>query len=255
MSLSETIVEPNCCNKGALMDSLETSDLIAGKQLQEELLSAAIHDLRSPLSAISIFCELINGDPEADEGQKQNLAMIAEAATKMQAIMEDATEFSAIYRNALTVRALPVNVTELIDSVLKRMSSSDNGKHLDLQVHGLDSQAYAMADAARLQQILIRVLEEAAACARDSRKLEISCENPDERLLLTISAPGSACDEVRFREQGFTNVKNRLGLRGPFESRYSLLLCERIMRLMNGTMEFEIIPHFSCKLSLPVSRA
>ena len=68
------------------------------------------------------------------------------------------------------------------------------------------------------------VLEEAAACARDSRKLEISCENPDERLVLTISAPGSACDEVRFREQGFTNVKNRLGLRGPFESRYSLIV-------------------------------
>ena len=61
--------------------------------LREELISAAIHDLRSPMAAINIFCEILNsGETQLDANGRANVGHIQEAVQNLSRILEDASE-------------------------------------------------------------------------------------------------------------------------------------------------------------------
>jgi K+-sensing histidine kinase KdpD len=243
--------------KGALLDfsmpRLNEEDL-AERQLREELLSALNHDLRSPLGAIGIFCEiLLLNAAELDDSQRQSLSMIQEANAKAQRILDDAAELSSIYKGTVTLRQVPVSLRQLVEEAGSRHTEAFRQKDIQFSVQAAaDNQV--VVDPEKAEQVLLRILEEAAAyCARQGTiTIAIGEKNGKTDLLVEAECPAQPPDTA-IKRPSAASVKGRLGVRKANESRYSLTACEKIIALMGGAFSWQTSPQFSARLRFTTS--
>jgi K+-sensing histidine kinase KdpD len=236
--------------------SEQHTDEEAERKLREELLSALNHDLRSPLGAIGIFCEILQLNQAAlDDNQKQSLAMIQEANAKALRILDDAAELNSIYKGRVELRLAPVEIAPLVEQSAAALEEMCQPKGISVTAHGRASRD-AVVDSEKLQQILLRLGEEALSYV--SRGAGINFQTSDglngPEVLITTSGPAAEA-KASARRPTAGSAKGRLGVRKPAESRYSLAGCERLARLMGGELELNDDPSFSATLRLPASSA
>jgi K+-sensing histidine kinase KdpD len=222
------------------------------RQLREELLSALNHDLRSPLGAIGIFCEILLLNPGSlDESQRNSLAMIQEANAKAQRILDDAMELASIYRGLATLRQLPTNYVEVLNDACARTCDSLRSKDINVSVDATQ-ECCVVIDPEKIEQVVLRILEEAAAHCNRGDEICVSIRENDgfaqmQMELKHRAEPGG----VLPKRPSTMSVKGRLGVRKPGESRYSLVACEKVAELMGGRFECQTGDQFAAKLGFP----
>ncbi|MGI8907288.1 MAG: sensor histidine kinase [Candidatus Sumerlaeaceae bacterium] len=227
---------------------------LAERKLREELFSAINHDLRSPLGAIGIFCEiLLLNAADINDSQRQSLAMIQEANAKSLRILDDAAEIAAIYKGTLTLRLLPTSLHLLVSEASAKVA--DVFRHKDIHVEiGENSQPQIVIDDEKSQQVLLRVLEEAGAYCNRHGTVKISMDSSHGRAELRVDLECQPHDtESAIKRPAPASLKGRLGVRKIYESRYSLSACEKLMSLMGGSLHWQISPQFSAGLRFPTS--
>lgn len=224
-------------------------------KLFAELLSVTTHDLRSPLGAIGIFCELLlTSDKPLDESQVRSVEMIAEAATKAQRILEDASEVSRAYRRTLTLARETVDLRGAVDEALAQVRSRAEARQVRLETRFAPGRYTVLADPARLAQILLRLAEEAVAvCPRDSAVTVSGEVSGAGAVTVSLSHPAGNAAEEPVKREPDTSLKGRLANRNPGESHYSLHLAARVAELMGGSLDYSTGPGFRATLSFPAA--
>lgn len=217
-------------------------------KLREELISAMNHDLRSPLGAIAIFCEILTMH-ELDEGQRQNLSLIQEANTKAQRILDDASELLSIYRGNLVMNPGEVSPRQLVGSCLEQLDETLRHKSLTIQQELDGLETCLLVDREKMEQVLLRLLDEAVAITpREGTIIIRSGSEAGGEVTIVVEGGEVAFGAQVPKRPTPAHVKGRLGVRKPGESRYSLLACKRIMESFGGSLSWDVTDRFSAVL-------
>lgn len=225
------------------------------RQLREELLSALNHDLRSPLGAIGIFCEILQlNAAELSDNQRQSLAMIQEANAKALRILDDAAEVSGIYKGTVQLRLDATEFDPMVQEVVAETAEALRPKGISLVVDGATTSRLHL-DKEKTLHLLRRILEEAAGYSGRGGTVQLMLADVSGGAELRLHAQPQSDPEgvAASKRPGSGSVKGRLGVRKPTESPYSLVACEKVAALMGGNFTWECNPHFSARLQLPAS--
>jgi signal transduction histidine kinase len=97
----------------------------AANEMLRDFVAVAAHDLRSPLSVVSGFAELLadSGEGLAPERRAEYIGMIHHQASAMAAIVDDLQTISRLDAGGLEVERLAVSAREAIDSVVGSMET------------------------------------------------------------------------------------------------------------------------------------
>ncbi len=211
------------------------------------------HDLRSPIGAIGIFCELLlMGDKSLDESQQRSVQMIAEAAGKAQRILEDASEVSRIYRGGLQLARNSVNLRNIVMEAITLAEPAAEGRAVSLSSSFSPGDYTVMADAGRVLSIILRLIEEAVALSLEAQDVTISATLSDSGTVrMTVAMAGNERPGMRARREKDTSLKGRLANRKTGESHYSLHVASRVAKLMGGTLEYNESGPFQAVLQFP----
>jgi signal transduction histidine kinase/HAMP domain-containing protein len=139
------------------------SALERANDLKSEFLANVSHELRTPLNAIIGFghCLLEGLDGDLNEAQAKDLGIILSSAEDLLKLINDILDLSKIEAERLDLRLEEIDMQACIDTVVSQMMPLATAKGLKLFVESAPQLPHALADSARVRQVLLNLISNA----------------------------------------------------------------------------------------------
>ena len=226
-------------------------DLLTAKQKAEhlahaksEFLANMSHEIRTPMNAILGFSELalLEETPQKINAYFKNINV---ASKHLLDILNGILEFSKMEANGIQLMPAPIDLQTLKHKVLLLFTDLNEQKTNFFQVNfAPDVPSHVMADALRLEQILINLLSNASKFTeKGSVKLEVSVKDRNAEkvcLLFCVSDTGIGLTEEDKAKilapftQADESISRRFGGTG-----LGLTICQRLLHLMGSELSIE----------------
>ncbi|HVQ39293.1 MAG TPA: ATP-binding protein, partial [Pyrinomonadaceae bacterium] len=169
--------------EGALGVFVDVTRIERLEQVRQEFLSNVSHELRTPLTAIIAFVETLErGAIDDRESSQRFLSIIRRNAVRMQDLIDDILELSAIETGNVPVRAEEVKLSSVVDDVISSLAAKAATYEIEV-TNAVGREVTVYADARRLEQMLTNLVENAIKFNRAGGQVTIRSE------------PGSAVHE------------------------------------------------------------
>lgn len=103
---------------------------VKSQRMKTELITNVSHDLKTPLTAITTYIELLKGENLAEEQRKEYLAVLERKALRLKILIEDLFEVSKASSGNVTLHFQDVDLGNLMRQVY--LEYEDRGKEADL---------------------------------------------------------------------------------------------------------------------------
>lgn len=173
---------------GVFFDITRTERL---EHVRQEFLSNVSHELRTPLTSIIAFVETLEtGAMEDTESCQRFLSIIRKNASRMQGLIDDILELTAIEGGNVQLRAAPVELYELVQSVCDSLDAKAAAQSITLE-NKVEPDATVYADERRLEQMLTNLIDNAIKFSREHGTVTISYERGTrDRILVQDNGDG-----------------------------------------------------------------
>jgi signal transduction histidine kinase/ActR/RegA family two-component response regulator len=202
---------------------------------KDDFLAAATHELRTPLSSIVGWVELIKREALAADEVQVAIESIARSAKVQTQLVSDILDLSRIQKGKLRLEVHPICLSELTQSAIQTIVPAAAAKGIELKVDVPSSAGPVLGDEERLHQVCWNLLSNAIKFTPSGGKICVRVHEADETAELIVSDTGEGIDprflEKVFRrfEQGEVRAQQRgLGL--------GLAITKEIVELHGGTI-------------------
>jgi two-component system phosphate regulon sensor histidine kinase PhoR len=162
---------------GALGVFIDVTRIERLEQVRQEFLSNVSHELRTPLTAILAFVETLeSGAVEDHVARTRFLPIIRKSATRMQHLIDDILELSAIEAGNVQVSAEPVELHPIVNDVVSSLAAKADAEGIEV-INAVASDAMVYADKRRLEQMLTNLVDNAIKFNRQHGQVIIRNES------------------------------------------------------------------------------
>ncbi|MFZ1626615.1 MAG: HAMP domain-containing sensor histidine kinase [Candidatus Moraniibacteriota bacterium] len=227
-------------------------------EMKDTFISMASHELRSPLTAIRGYLDLLGDKVKGSidpEGQ-HFLINIHASVNRLQTLVTDILEVSRLEGNRIPIRLSDFDPAALIAEVLDEQRSQAVLKKLELVFEPGES-ALVRADADRFKQVMVNLVSNALKYTEQG-KVTLSTRRKDKQYLITVADTGvglSAADQTKLFQK-FSRIQNER-TEHISGTGLGLWITLELVRRMGGTITVESIEgvgsHFM--VTLPISQA
>jgi signal transduction histidine kinase len=163
---------------------------------RDELLAIVSHDLRSPLNAIVLACDALEGDI-SDSERRRYVAAIRRAGQRAERLLRDLLDVSRIESGGLRLEPRPVSARSILEQTRAdhEIVARDAGSRLELDVTTDPGQVFADRD--RVLQMLANLVGNALKHAAGAAiRLEARGDADGVELCVSDQGPGIAEDAL-----------------------------------------------------------
>jgi len=177
--------------QGALGVFIDVTRMERLERVRQEFLSNVSHELRTPLTAILAFVETLETSAiEDQESAKHFLSIIRKSALRMNTLIGDILELSAIEAGNVKVRAEEVALAPLVAEVISALAAQAEARAI-IVVNEVPPDVIVFADARRLEQMLTNLIDNAIKFNREAGKVTVSFERgARDRILIVDTGEG-----------------------------------------------------------------
>jgi signal transduction histidine kinase len=168
----------------------KAQSLVSADRRKDEFLSILSHELRSPLSAVSMAAQLLENSPDRP-GQGVRLGQLIKRQTgHMSRMVEDLLDVSRVSRGLVSISRAPVDMRDIVDAAFEQHVPAARAKgHTITQPVPLDD-CTVDGDRTRLVQVVANLLGNAIRYTPDGGQIELSMRAEDGWLLMRVSDNG-----------------------------------------------------------------
>jgi signal transduction histidine kinase len=176
--------------QGVMVDVSALRDALHAR---EEVLSVVSHDLRNPLSVITLNAGLIVGALQAEQRfvrQRRSAEVILRTVTRMARMIDDLLDMASIESGRITVHRSTEDSRDLIDEAIANFASAaaDNGVALSAD---LDTElAPVLCDRDRVMQVFSNVLGNAVKVTRAGGAITVRAAAQDGFVRFSVQDTG-----------------------------------------------------------------
>ena len=168
------------------------ADLNRVEQLRRELLANISHDLRTPLTMITGYAEVMRDLP--GENTPENVQIIIDEANHLTQLVNDLLDLSKLQAGTVSLTLTRFNFTELVRSTLLRYQklTEKNGYVLSFEA-GED--AWVEADQTRISQVIYNLINNAIHYTGDTKVITLRQEIGQDSVRLDVIDNGEGIPE------------------------------------------------------------
>ena len=133
-------------------------DSIVEEHLRTELITNVSHDLKTPLTSIINYSDLLKRENLTEEQKKEYLKVITDKSIKLKKLLEDLLEASKLSSGKIEIIKARTNLTELINQALGEYEGRFKDKNLDV-VTNVFPRVLVFADAACMWRVFDNLFE------------------------------------------------------------------------------------------------
>lgn len=203
-------------------------------RLKSEFLSNVSHDLRSPLTSIKgIISSLLQKDIELDEATSEMLLTgISEETDRLSSLVTNLLNMSRLEAGSWEPDKERCYITDIINEVLERQKWTNKNHNFLLEAESDLPEIYA--DYGQIKQVLINLLENAAAYSEEGTDITIKVKVVNDLVEVSISDIGigiSQEDLTRIFDKFYRGDQRR---QKPGGTGLGLAICKAIIHDHGG---------------------
>jgi PAS domain S-box-containing protein len=190
--VTRDLTERKQSEEKALADATRLAEVEAANRAKAEFLAAMSHELRTPLNAIGGYADLLKLGVrgELNEAQIEDIERIIRSQRHLLGIINDLLNFSRIEAGKIVYELEPVNLHNVIESVALMISPLASAKDIRLSTEDCSKDVIAIADRAKVEQIVINLASNAVSYTESGGWLTLSCGMDAESVWARVSDNG-----------------------------------------------------------------
>jgi two-component system CheB/CheR fusion protein len=160
--------------------------------MKDEFMAIMSHELRQPLNMININAELLSRMPEVREsGTAMRCARAIRTSVMSQAkIIEDLLDVSRVRTGKLALSVVPVDIGKLVGTIVEATRADPIARELEIAFHRDDGELVVMADAVRIEQVVMNLLSNALKFTPSGGRVEVRLGREGCQLRLDVADTG-----------------------------------------------------------------
>jgi signal transduction histidine kinase len=203
-----------------------------------QFLSRVSHELRTPLNAVIGFTELMQTDPvdPLTPTQAQRMQLVLDAGRHLLALIDDVLDLSSLDDGPMALPLQPVALVPVLQASLNQIEPMAVAQQVKVISELPPAELRVLADARRLEQVLLNLLSNAIKYNRQSGEVHLSCEREGDAVSITVrdTGLGLRTDQIEQLFQPF----NRLGAQFTKVpgSGLGLVITQELVKRMDGNL-------------------
>lgn len=222
------------------------------EKMKTELITNVSHDLKTPLTSIINYVDLLQKCDIEDETAQSYLQVLSEKSDRLKHLIEDLVEASKASSGAINVHTVSVSVNEFINQLTGEHAEGLSEKNLNVIVTLPDEDIIVKADSNLLYRVLENLVVNVKKYAMEHTRVYISAqrsENTAKIIIKNISAAplNMTPEELKSRfvrgDESRSTSGNGLGLS----------IAENLCNLMKGKLDLAIDGDlFTATVEMPI---
>jgi signal transduction histidine kinase len=237
--LSETATLGAAFNEMARQLEMEASHREQLDRLKDEFVLTASHELRSPLTSVQGFAELLMLERETLTPQQvETVEIILDNCNHLVRLLNDLLDLARSDAGRLSVRLRPTELAPLIDEVVRTMRAQTDGSDQAL-TEAIDPRLPEIeAEADRIRQILVNLITNAHEYSPQGANIEVKARVVGDEVEVSVTDDGPGIPETQLEHiferfvRGDAGLTQRVGGTG-----LGLAITKSLVELHGGTIE------------------
>jgi signal transduction histidine kinase/DNA-binding response OmpR family regulator len=182
------------------------------ERAKSEFVATASHELRSPLTSIKGFVELLEHSSEGmTDRQREFIEIILKSTDRLVELVNDLLDVARIEADHVEINRRPIDVGEIVREVVELFSARVESKHQHLSSYVAPTLPPALADPGRVRQIVANLLTNAHLYTPEGGNIHVGAE-PDRawvQIVVEDSGVGMTGEETARIFDRFYRAGNR----------------------------------------------
>lgn len=155
-----------------LSETLEytAGELAKTEKLQQEIIANVSHDLRTPLTMITAYSEVMRDLP--GENTPENIQVVIDEANRLTNLVNDMMDISKLQAGVTTLELKKYDLTESIKSVINRYSKLVLQDGYDIEFD-YDHNVFCEADEFKIYQVIYNLVNNAINYSTDNKTIRV----------------------------------------------------------------------------------
>lgn len=227
-------------------------EAVKGERMKTELITNVSHDLKTPLTSIISYVDLLKKCDILDTDAQKYITVLDEKSIRLKRLIEDLVEASKASSGAVTLNKMQVNLYELAVQAVGEMEDGFTERNLQIMLNEPTEAPVVLADSQKTWRIMDNLLSNARKYSLAGSRVYVDVIKSDDNGVFTIkNVSGEALnidpDELT---QRFVRGDASRTLEG---SGLGLSIAKDLCRLQDGELKLEIDGDlFKATVSLPL---
>lgn len=212
---------------------------IKSERLKSELITNVSHDLKTPLTSIVNYVNLLKGENLKPEEVASYIEVLDRKTQRLKVLIDDLFEASKMASGAVELQVENVNVASLLNQALAEFSDKIEESSLTFRVQVEQQQMFAKLDGNKTWRVLENLIVNALKYSMPNTRVYVSLSEQNAEVILTMK--NVSAYEIDFdAEELFERFKRGDKSRHTEGSGLGLAIAKSIVELQGGRLEIEI---------------
>lgn len=161
--------------------------------LQRELLANVSHDLRTPLTLISGYAEMMKDIPE--ENTEENIQIIVDETKRLSMLVNDLLSLSRIKSRTEELNLIVFDIKELLDNIIDRQNKFFENINAKINLITTLDHVYVKADLSKIEQVMYNFITNAINYSKDDKIVDVILEVNNNTAIIKVKDYGIGIKE------------------------------------------------------------
>lgn len=207
-------------------------------RLKTEFLTNVSYELRSPLTSIIGFTEIMRQELFGGLNEKQRVYLddIFKSSRQLEALINDILDISSIEAGYMKLNMEPFDIHAMLNSIIALVQERIKGTNLQLTLESTASIGKINADEVRIKQVVFNILSNSIKFTQSGGNIIIGAKNIDaDQVMIWVEDNGPGISQAQlhnvFKKFEKSKVKGGTGL--------GLSVAKNLAELHGGTINIE----------------
>ena len=205
MFVAGTLVVLGVLVLGVVLVARDVARDTSVNRMRADLVSGVSHELKTPLSVIRVYAELLEDSADASQGDRRHYAAaIVQETDRLKRLINDVVDFSRIQQGERVYPMTASSIVEIISQAAERFRSYAELHGFTLNTNIASVNHAVVFDPVAVEQATLNLLDNALKSSGDATRIDLRVFERDLHIVVEVEDYGvgiAAEDQMRIFER------------------------------------------------------
>ncbi len=211
------------------------------RQLRDEFVFIAAHELRTPVTAIRGYLSMVLEGTfgKVPKKIKENLIIANKSNDRLVQLVQDLLQVARSEAGKMKIETKAVNMGERVNTVIKELKSLSLEKNIKIN-YSCEKDFIVLSDEYKLSEVLVNIIGNAIKYTVDNGSIDISHKIKDGFLITRVKDHGIGMNDEQMKKLFTKFYRVQTDVTAKIEGTgLGLFICKEIIERMNGKVWVE----------------
>jgi PAS domain S-box-containing protein len=210
-------------------------------KLKTELVSMVAHELRSPLTSISGFSELMLDSDVTRKQASEYATIILNESNRLSELINKFLDISRIESGRIQPKMAELDLPDTVHMVVGNNSYLADKKNIKVEVHAPEGLSHVWADGGMMEQVILNLFSNAVKYSPENKRIDLVLKQNESELVVEVHDQGYGIPAKALPRifEKFYRVTDNEEVRNQTGTGLGLAMVKQIIDLHGGRVEVE----------------